>query len=285
MLFCKFLSSFLVFCGLAAAGFVGSALAQNQPQNQEKQEKKEKQEKPKPVSLDIKNPNAEQVAELSIHAYGGYGGRVTLAQIRKTEIETGQIRRFGEDGRTDESTYERRIMRGTTLDKDRVRINQRTPQAEYALIYDTAKTIGIINNTTFTPRVEADRAFQAQMFHSLDALLRYKENGSALKLIGKDKNMNVEFFVLEVTDKQGHTTRFNISAKTFRVQSLEYSMALTESAAPTKFVRRFYDYRVAQGTLVPYRSVLFADGKQIEETNVLTVTYGTKIDEAQFQAE
>lgn len=286
MLHRKFLSSFLVLCGFAAAtAFVSSVSAQNKAANQEKQEKKEKQEKPKPLAFDIKNPTAEQVAELAIYAYGGLGGRATLSQIRKTEIETGQIRRFGEDGKADESSYERRTLRGASLDKDRVRINQKTPQAEYALIYDTAKTFGVINNTTFTPRAEADRAFQAQMFHSLDALLRYKENGSTLNLAGKDKSMNVEFFILDVTDKQGHTTRFNISAKTFRVQSLEYSMALSEGATPTKFIRRFYDYRVAQGTLVPFRSVLYADGKQLEETNVLTVTYGTKIEEAQFQAE
>jgi hypothetical protein len=280
----KFLSSFLVLSGFAATGFVADASAQNQPKTQEKQEKKEKQEKPKPISFDIKNPTAEQVAELAIYAYGGFGGRNTLAQIRKTEVETGQIRRFGEDGKADESNYERRILRGASLDKDRVRINQKTPQAEYALIYDTAKTFGLINNTTFTPRTEADRAFQAQMFHSIDALLRYKENGSTLNLAGKDKSMSVEYFILDVTDKQGHATRYNISAKTFRVQSLEYTMALSEAASPTKFVRRFYDYRFAQGTLVPYRSVLYADGKQLEETNVLTVTYGTKIDEAQFQA-
>lgn len=279
MLIRKFLSLFL--CVFAATGAL-VASAQNQPAAGKQ---KDKQEKPKPVSFDIKNPTAEQVAELAIYAYGGFGGRNTLGQIRKTEVETGQTARVNAEGKSDDSNYERRIVRGATLDKDRVRFSVRVPQTEYALIYDTSKIFGIINNTTFTPRTDAERAFQAQMFHSIDALLRYKENGSTLNLAGKDKNMTVEFFILDVADKQGHTTRFNISAKTFRVQSLEYTMALSEGAAPTKFVRKFYDYRFAQGTLVPYRSVLYADGKQLEETNVLTVTYGTRIDDAQFQAE
>jgi hypothetical protein len=277
----KFLSTFL--CGFAVAGALVVS-AQNQPAGKN-QEKKEKQEKPKPVAFDIKNPTAEQVAELAIYAYGGAGGRNTLGQIRKTEIETGQTARVNAEGKSDDSNYERRIVRGATLDKDRVRFSVRVPQTEYALIYDTSKIFGVINNTTFTPRTDAERAFQAQMFHSIDTLLRYKENGSTLKLAGKDKNMTVEFFILDVTDKQGNTTRFNVSAKTFRVQSLEYTMALSEATTPTKFIRRFYDYRFAQGTLVPYRSVLYADGKQLEETNVLTVTYGTKIDDNQFQAE
>jgi hypothetical protein len=48
-------------------------------------------------------------------------------------------------------------------------------------------------------------------------------------------------------------------------------------------MRRFYDYRYAQGTLVPFRTVLFEDGKQSQETHVSTITYGVKLDEALFK--
>jgi hypothetical protein len=44
------------------------------------------------------------------------------------------------------------------------------------------------------------------------------------------------------------------------------------------------DYRYAQGTLVPYRSVLMEDGKQIQETRVLNVTYGVKLDDSLFKS-
>ena len=49
-----------------------------------------------------------------------------------------------------------------------------------------------------------------------------------------------------------------------------------------KYRRKYYDYNYAQGTLVPYRTVLWADGKIVEETEIGTVTYGQKIDEALF---
>ena len=49
---------------------------------------------------------------------------------------------------------------------------------------------------------------------------------------------------------------------------------------PQKYERRFLDYRVAQGTLVPYRTILMEDGKQIQETRILNVTYGIKIDDS-----
>ncbi len=256
--------------------------AQDQTANQNSDKKKSKPEK-----FDIKNLTADQLAEVALVAYGGPYGRATLQTVRKTELERGELLRFAPDGTTVSSraTYERRTARGENVEKDKIRIDQKLTEAQYALVYDSAKTFGIINSSVFVPRDEADRGFQATIFHGLDALLRYKENGSTLKLAGKDKQMGVEYYQLDVTDKQNRTTRFNISTKFYRVLSLEYSMPQTANAAPTKFVRKFYDYRSAQGTTVPWRSVLYADGKLVEESNISTVTYGMKIEDAQFQAE
>ena len=40
----------------------------------------------------------------------------------------------------------------------------------------------------------------------------------------------------------------------------------------------------AQGTLIPYRSILLEDAKQIQETRILNVTYGIKLDDALFKS-
>ena len=77
-------------------------------------------------------------------------------------------------------------------------------------------------------------------------------------------------------------TRFYVSAKTARVLWLEYEQRPDAGGDPAKFVRNFHDYHVVQGTLVPYRTVLYKGGNQIEETHVLTITFGPKIDEALF---
>ena len=46
--------------------------------------------------------------------------------------------------------------------------------------------------------------------------------------------------------------------------------------AGIKYRRKFYDYNYAQGTLVPYRTVLWANDKQIEETEIGTITFRSK---------
>ena len=88
--------------------------------------------------------------------------------------------------------------------------------------------------------------------------------------------MSVEFYVLDVTDKQNRKTRFYISTKTLRVMMLEY----TEDTV--KYRRKFYDYNYAQGTLVPFRTVLWANDKQIEETNIQTISFGQRVEENVF---
>lgn len=254
--------------------------AQETPKKEEpkKEEPKKENEKP-PVQAvpDItKNVTAESVAESAIIIYGGYGGRNVLNQIRKTTFERGRMIITNDDGTTDNANYQRWIVRGESLDKEKNRFEQEFPNSKFSLIYDGEKTFGIINNTVFSPNETAIDSFQHQIWHGLEALLRYKENGSKIDLLGKDKMMNVEFYKLDVTDKQNRKTRFYISVKTLRVMMLEYE------EVGVKYKRKFYNYNYSQGTLVPYQSVLWANDKQIEETNIMTISFGQKVEDLVF---
>ena len=180
--------------------------------------------------------------------------------------------------------YERRFVRGESMDKDKIRLDQKMPTLEYSLIYGSGRLWGIINGSAFTPRQDAQDTFLAQHRHSLDTFLRYKENGSTLNLIGKDKQKGLDLFVVDVVDKDKQSTRYYISSKTLHVLWLEYEEAAPGGSRPLKYSRKFMDYRYAQGTLVPYRTILLEEGKQIQETRILNVTYGVKLDDALFKS-
>ena len=264
--------NFVLFVFLVLAG-VSVSLAQ------ESEDKKEKTDNKSTAVTDLSKgaTTAEQVAESAIIIYGGLGGRQNLNQIRKTSVERGKISIKNADGKTENANYERWILRGDSLDKERIRFDREFPNAKYALIYNNDKIFGIFNDSVFAPREDASKAFENQIWHGLEALLRYKENGSTLELIGREKVMGVDFYVVDVTDKQNRKTRFYVSAQRFRVMMLEY----TEEG--TKYRRKFYDYNYAQGTLVPYRTVLWANDKQIEETQIQTITFGQKVEDYLFQ--
>jgi hypothetical protein len=218
---------------------------------------------------------AEQVAEGVVLVYGTRGN---LSQVRKTTIENGKIILYNADGTTDNGIYARRVLRGDNLFKEKIRLDQKFPSSEFALVHTADKIFGVFNETVFTPKKETTEAFQNQMFQSLEALLRYKENDSKLELGEKIKQLGVEYYVLTVTDKDNRKTKFFISTKFLKVMSLEYTYN------SVKYTRKFHNYNYAQQTLVPFRTTLYANDKLVEEATVSTVTFGQKIEDAFFEA-
>ena len=232
------------------------------------------------VRAQDKNYTIEQIVETTINVYGSRPG---LAQVRRNGWERGKITSVTDDGRTEDSTYERRFVRGESLDKDKVRLDQKTPTQEYSLVYTDGKTFGLIKESFFTPREDAASSFLSQMWHGIDALLRYKENGSTITLIGKDKQQNIDLYVVELVDKEKRRTRYYLSQKFFRVLWLEYEDGGASGGKPVKYSRKFFDYQYIQGTLVPKRTLFFEDGKQRQEIRVQSITYGIKMDDTLFK--
>lgn len=229
---------------------------------------------------DAKLPTAEQVAELVVIYFGQ---RPVLQQVRRTGIERGAISRAKEGGGTEEITYERRFMRGDSWDKDKIRVDQKTPAVEFSLLFNEGRLSGIINGVSFTPREDVQNEFLDLAHHDIDALLRYKENQSQVALIGREKQKNIDMYVLELTDKEQRRTRYYVSAARARVLWLEYDQPGAPGTTPVKIKRSYHDYAYAQGTLVPYRIVTYVDGKQRDEKRIRTVTYGVKLDETLFR--
>ncbi|MEJ7618921.1 MAG: hypothetical protein WKF30_18545, partial [Pyrinomonadaceae bacterium] len=88
-----------------------------------------------------KTYTAEQIAEAVIYVYGS---RAVLTQIRRNGVERGRLTRNIADGRTEEASYERRFIRGEATAKDRVRVDQKMPSAEYALVYGSGNIWGVL---------------------------------------------------------------------------------------------------------------------------------------------
>lgn len=221
----------------------------------------------------------EQIAESAILVYSGLRGRPALNQVRKTTVELGKMKLVDAEGKTNSAIYEKRILRADSLEKEKIRFDQKYPNAEFALIYDGDKIFGVFNNSVFTPREDAASAFQNQIWHGVEALLRYKENGSKVELEKEDKIMGVDYYIVNVTDKENRKTKFYVSKRYLHVKMLEYEQDGKE------YRRKFYDYNYAQGTLVPYRSVLWENDKEVEETKISTITFGPTIGDELFIAE
>lgn len=238
--------------------------------------------KPEKVDPNQKAFTAEQVVESAIIIYGS---RPLLQQIRRNGMERGRVCKptCEVPGKAEEATYERRFVRGENSEKDRVRLDQKMPTIEYSLIYGDGRLWGIINGAAFTPRADTANTFLSQHRHSVDNLLRYKEDGATINLAGREKQKGLDLYVINLVDKDKKVTRYYISAKSLHILWLEYEEP-GGTAGPIKYVRRFFDHRYAQGTLVPYKTILLEDGKQMQETKIHNVTFGIKLDDSLFKS-
>ncbi len=220
-----------------------------------------------------------QIVESAILVYSNLMGRNGLNQIRKTSVEYGTLEFFGTGTNVLRADYEKRILRGDSISKAKVRLDQSFPNTKYSMVYDGSMVFGVLSgsNTVFDPRADAISAFRNREMYGLEALLRYNESESKIVFDREDKVMGVDYTVIKLTTKDGTEVFFYVSKKSFRVMFLEYE------EAGVKFLRKFYDYNYAQNTLVPYRTVLWANDKKIEEQRTSTITYGQEFGDEIFK--
>ena len=257
------LCTLLVVMPLAGTNPAAAALQDPKPPETKPQETKPaevKPQDPKPGEVKAQDVKftAEQIVESVILVYGS---RPALEHIRRYGVERGKITRFSNEGNPEETNYERRFIRGENLEKDKIRLDQKLPTMEYSLIFDDGKLWGLINGASFTPRQDATADFISQHHHSIDSLLRYKECGSTISLVGREQQKGLDLYVIDLADKEQRKTRYYISARSLRVLWLDYDEG-TPGAIPVKYTKKFLDYRVVQQTLVPYRIVLTANGRE-----------------------
>ena len=236
---------------------------------------------------------AEVIAEYAIIAYGG---RKQIETARAAIQETGTIRLATDQGDLTGNYLLRSIRKEKSwLDLLRVDLelaaadsqSQNTPPIKYVIGFNGASVWSAQNGQYVSPRAGADVAFRAQLTHEYMALLRYKEDGSKLEIVGPEKVVGVDTNVVELTTPDGEKTRFWLSTKTYRILHCEYELKLAEGQPPTKYRLDYYytpfSNAVVQNTLLPVRREMKQDGKFVQEVKVTSATYSAKLEPEIFQ--
>jgi hypothetical protein len=235
---------------------------------------------------------AEVIVETAIIAYGN---RNALKTARAAIEEDGTIKLATDQGDVT-GDYKMRSIRKDKSWGDLLRNDlslkppapsQRTgapPDVKYVIAFNGASVWSAQNGQYVNPRPEVEAAFRAQLTHDYTNLLRYKEDGSKIELVGPENVVGIDTNVIDLTMPDGQKTRYWLSAKTYRILHMEYDLKIGDSATAMKFRVSYYPpYKIVQNTLVPGRRVMEQNGKVVQEINVNTCTYSAKIDPEVFQ--
>jgi hypothetical protein len=294
---------------LVAAPLWSTSASQEQPSKQDPSQKadlKHKDEGKVPTSKEsqkalekmIKAGEAaklspvEVIVETTIIAYGN---RNALKAARAAIEEDGTIKLATDQGDIS-GDYKLRSIRKDKSWADLLRNDltlkpptpaQRAgaaPEVKYVIAFNGASVWSAQNGQYVNPRPEVEAAFRAQLTHDYTNLLRYKEDGSKIELVGPENVVGIDTNVVDLTMPDGQKTRYWLSAKTYRILHMEYDLKIGEGKSPMKFRVSYYPpYKVVQNTLVPGRRVMEQNGKVVQEINVNNCTYSAKIDPEVFQ--
>ncbi len=274
---------------LVSSGFSAVAQEKKDAPPASKQDAKPGQEQVDAAKL----TPAEVIAEYAIFAYGG---RKALTEARSSIQEGGTIRLATDQGDIT-GTYNLRQMRGEKSWQDLLRVDLdltppeearkagAPPSIKYIVAFNGATVWSAQNNQYQTPRPEVEAAFRAQLSHDYTTLLRYKEDGSTLEMVGPETVVGVETNVIDLTTTTGEKTRFWISKKFYRVVHIEYEVKLSDDQQPVKYRISYYytPYKIVQNTLVPTRRVTHQDGKLVQEVQLDNINYSAKFEPDIFQ--
>jgi hypothetical protein len=259
----------------------------------EKELEKSRKDVEKNKAAEVKVSPVEAMVEIAIIAYGG---RKQLEAARANIQEQGTIRLATDQGDL-AGNYSLRSSRREKSWQDLLRVDlelnspdanessSRNPALKYIIGFNGASVWSAQNGQYITPRPDADSAFRAQLTHEYMALLRYKEDGSKIELVGPETVVGVDTNVIDLTTPDGEKTRFWLSIKTYRILHAEYQMKLSADQAITKYrISYFYTPpKVVQNTLVPTRRVMTQDGKFVQEITLTNIIYSAKLDPEIFQ--
>lgn len=259
----------------------------------EKELEKSRKDVEKTKTAEVKLSPVEALVEIAIIAYGG---RKQLETARANIHEQGTIRLATDQGDLG-GNYSLRASKREKSWQDLLRVDlelnppdtndssPKSPALKYIIGFNGASVWSAQNGQYVTPRPDVDAAFRAQLTHEYMALLRYKEDGSKIELVGPETVVGVDTNAIDLTTPDGEKTRFWLSIKTYRILHAEYQMKTSADQAVTKYrISYFYTPpKVVQNTLVPTRRVMTQDGKFVQEITLTNVVYSAKLDPEIFQ--
>jgi hypothetical protein len=228
-----------------------------------------------------KPPKAEDVVERSILAYGG---RPALQAIQRNGVLRALIKFHTPEGLREGKSVTR-FIRKSKLAEDLLMLELELPGTRYLIGFDGKETWEMQDGQIIEPNPENVAAFRNAHEHSYEALLRYKESNAKIEYAGTNKLGTFDMDLIDLISPEGARTRYEISRKFYHILYLNYEEAPRPGAAPVKYRLNFKNFQQIQGTVLPYETRVFQDGKLIEERKIVESAFNVQLEEKAFKAE
>lgn len=231
-----------------------------------------------------KNSRAEEVVERAINAYFPGSGRAGMYAIQRNGILRGLVTMLSPEGKREGKTVTK-FIRKPLLSEDPLMIEVELPDIKYTIGFDGKQTWSSFNGQTQLATPEMASSFHASHTHSYEALLRYKENNCKLEYVGNDKLGTLDLDIVDLVTPEGERTRYQINRRFSHILYLEYETKAAPEAPPTKYRLAFSTFKFIQNTVIPFETVVYENGREIERRKLVEAVFNVQLDEKAFKPE
>jgi hypothetical protein len=232
----------------------------------------------------ISKEKDKKLLEITANTAAAYGGLATLLVLRQSGYLRGLVKLYTGDDTPQEGEITIRFSRKVKVAEDLKRIDLKLATApRFTIAFDGTRVWGAEGNNPVVLYLRSEAAMKADLIHNYEALLRSQELGTKLQYVGEEKRSGIPLYVIDLTHGDGSTTRYYVSAKTWRVLHLEYDLVVPSLQKPIRVRESFYDFRVVQNTLAPFRIVRYEADHLVQETNFTEVAFGVQVDKSVFE--
>jgi hypothetical protein len=234
-------------------------------------------------ATDQKTPKPEEIVERSIL---GHGSRAALYAIQRTG-RVGALVKFHTPEGVREGKSVLKFLRKQKLKEDMMMIELDMPDTKYMIGFDGTETWSVYNGQVQKPSPEEVNALHSSYEHSYEAILRYRENNSQLEYVGSKNLGTLVIDIIDLISPEGVRTRYEISQKkpNYHILYLEYEDRSDPDAEPVKYRLNFKNFQNVQNTRIPYETLVFKNGKLVEERKIVEAVFNVKLDESSFKLE
>jgi hypothetical protein len=249
---------------------------------EQKQQKAHPTKAPEKKTFEVQDKRAFEIVQRTI---GAYGGLASIIFLRQKGQMRGLVKSYLDDGTTRDGEITVKFLHRLENPEDLKWMELKFRGAPALIIgYDGSRVWATEDGQPIVLRLRTEAAFKAELVHHYEALLRYQEYQVQPRYAGREKKSGIDLDIIDLTLPTGAQTRFFISTRTSRILHIEYDVAIPGQQKPVRFRDSFYDFRVVQTTLVPFRIERYEDGRLVQEIRVTEVAYGVQIEESHFKS-
>jgi len=228
-----------------------------------------------------KTTKPEDVVEKAIIAYGS---RAAIYSVQRNGLLKANVK-FNTPEGTREGRSTTKFIRKQKMAEDLRLIELDLPQTKYIIGYDGKEMWSVHDGQMQKPSEQEVRAFRASHEQSYDAILRYRENNSKLEYVGSNRLGTLDLDIIDLISPEGLRTRYEISRRSFHILYISYETKSDPNAEPVKYRINFRNFTPVQNTLVPYETLVFQDGRLVEQRRIVEAVFNIQLDEKSFTAE